>query len=75
MSPSKGDRPLSIDLQNASLSVPESPPIAALFVIYFDVKAGYTLGWRRSLPGIQLDGVVEYKSLPSGLHNVKEDLV
>jgi hypothetical protein len=24
---------------------------------------------------VELDGVVEYKSLPSGLHNVKEDLV
>lgn len=24
---------------------------------------------------VKLDGVVEFKSLPSGLHNVKEDLV
>jgi hypothetical protein len=24
---------------------------------------------------VQLEGVVEYKSLPSGLHNIKEDLV
>jgi len=59
-----------IDLQNA-----DQPPISALFLIYFDVKAGYTVGWKRSLPGIELDGVVEYKSLPSGLHTVKEDLI
>jgi hypothetical protein len=24
---------------------------------------------------VELEGAVEYKSLPSGLHNVKEDLV
>lgn len=24
---------------------------------------------------VELDGAVEYKSLPSGLHNVKEDLM
>ena len=51
------------------------PPISALFLIYFDIKAGYTISWKRSLQGIQLDGVVEYKSLPSGLHTVKEDLI
>lgn len=51
------------------------PPISALFLIYFDLKAGYTIGWKRSLPGLELDGVVEYKSLPSGLHTVKEDLI
>ena len=51
------------------------PPISALFLIYFDIKAGYTIGWKRSLPGIELEGVVEYKSLPSGLHTVKEDLI
>ena len=27
------------------------------------------------MPGIELEGVVEYKSLPSGLHTVKEDLI
>jgi hypothetical protein len=59
---------------NGSLSQ-DLPPIAALFLIYFDIKAGYTIGWKRSLPGIELDGVVEYKSLPSGLHTVKEDLI
>ena len=35
----------------------------------------YTIAWKRALPGVELDGVVEYKSLPSGLHNIKEDLV
>lgn len=60
--------------KNAPLT-PDLPPLSALFLIYFDIKAGYTIGWRRSLPGIELEGVVEYKSLPSGLHTVNEDLI
>jgi hypothetical protein len=61
--------------------LPDLPPISALFLIEFDVKAGYTISWRRQSPGPdvpgapQLDGLVEYKSLPSGLHTVAEDLV
>jgi hypothetical protein len=35
----------------------------------------YTISWKQSLEHVPLEGVVEYKSLPSGLHNVKEDLV
>lgn len=69
----RGQEPLNIDL---STSPPTgAPPISALFLIYFDIKAGYTIGWKRSLPGVELEGVVEYKSLPSGLHTVKEDLI
>ncbi|KAJ5314685.1 uncharacterized protein N7443_001569 [Penicillium atrosanguineum] len=46
----------------------ESPPgIAALFVIRFDIRTGAVI--------VEVEGVVEYKSLPSGLHNVNEDLV
>ncbi|PGH12023.1 hypothetical protein AJ79_04532 [Helicocarpus griseus UAMH5409] len=55
---------------------PEAPPgIAALFLIRFDIKAGYTIKWKRSISDVELDNVVEYKSLPSGLHNVREDLI
>ncbi|QDS77714.1 hypothetical protein FKW77_004093 [Venturia effusa] len=54
----------------------DSPPyLAALFLIKFDQKVGYTIAWKQSLKDVPLEGVVEYKSLPSGLHNVKEDLV
>ncbi|KAL2871936.1 uncharacterized protein BJX67DRAFT_94214 [Aspergillus lucknowensis] len=54
----------------------ESPPgIAALFVIHFDIKAGYMVTWKRTIPGVEIEGAVEYKSLPSGLHHVDEDLV
>ncbi|KAL4871295.1 hypothetical protein BDV12DRAFT_194652 [Aspergillus spectabilis] len=54
----------------------EAPPgIAALFVIHFDIKAGYMVTWKRTIPGVEVEGAVEYKSLPSGLHNVSEDLV
>ncbi|KAI1127767.1 hypothetical protein F5Y10DRAFT_242061 [Nemania abortiva] len=51
------------------------PPISALFLIDFDVKAGYTITWKAAKPGVELEGVVEYKSLPSGLHTVSEDLI
>jgi DENN domain-containing protein 11 len=70
----RGQRPLNLDLPN-SQPPNDLPLISALFLIYFDIKAGYTIGWKRSLPGIELEGVVEYKSLPSGLHTVKEDLI
>ncbi|KAH0388796.1 hypothetical protein KCU92_g606, partial [Aureobasidium melanogenum] len=51
------------------------PPIAALFLVVFDRKVGYTIAWKRAIPDLKLDGVVEYKSLPSGLHNCHSDLV
>ncbi|MCJ1392299.1 hypothetical protein MMC18_005166 [Xylographa bjoerkii] len=64
---------LHLELPNADLS--ELPPVAALFLIQFDVKAGYTIAWKRCVPNLELAESVEFKSLPSGLHNVEEDLV
>ncbi|KAH6606849.1 hypothetical protein Trco_006002 [Trichoderma cornu-damae] len=70
--------------QPSSLSVPPPvpaaalvhlPPISALFLIDFDVKAGYTIVWKQAAPGLELEGLVEYKSLPSGLHTVSDDLI
>lgn len=96
-----------------------APPISALFLIHFDIKAGYVTPrnrcsfvrqlrgyvltvrtcvqvynyvearfYRRQVPLrclvasillticiVELENVVEYKSLPSGLHNVREDLM
>ncbi|GAP87770.1 putative duf2347 superfamily protein [Rosellinia necatrix] len=57
------------------VALPDLPPISALFLIDFDVKAGYTISWKASKPHVELEGVVEYKSLPSGLHTVSEDLI
>ena len=51
------------------------PPFAALFLVVFDHRKGYVLQWQRSLPGVEVEGVVEFKSLPSGLHHVEEDLI
>lgn len=66
----------SSSLSLGSLShASDRPPLDALFLIDFDVKAGYTIAWKRSVPGIDLDGHVEYKSLPSGLHTVSSDLI
>ncbi|EXJ87468.1 hypothetical protein A1O3_04428 [Capronia epimyces CBS 606.96] len=63
--------PLSIDTTNEA----PVPSIAAAFLVNFDHRKGYTLVWHRSIDGAQVEGVVEFKSLPSGLHNVEEDLV
>ncbi|KAL4880204.1 hypothetical protein BJY04DRAFT_191906 [Aspergillus karnatakaensis] len=66
----------SLGLEVPRTSANEAPPgIAALFVIHFDIKAGYMVTWKRTIPGVEVEGAVEYKSLPSGLHNVSEDLV
>ncbi|KAL9620885.1 MAG: hypothetical protein Q9160_004667 [Pyrenula sp. 1 TL-2023] len=53
----------------------EPPPLVAVFLVEFDARKGYSVTWQRSLPDLQLEGVVEYKSLPSGLHKVEEDLI
>lgn len=58
----------------AAMDHVDSPPVAAVFLVVFDQKVGYSISWKRSLPEVDLEGV-EYKSLPSGLHAVKEDLV
>lgn len=59
----------------SNFNTTELPPLSALFLIYFDNKAGYSIGWKRSLPGVEIEGIVEFKSLPSGLHSVKQDLI
>ncbi|KAK3944296.1 LCHN protein [Diplogelasinospora grovesii] len=75
----RGQPPLSVRLPQPATSpgglLPDRPPISALFLIDFDVKAGYTIAWKQAVPGLELEGVVEYKSLPSGLHTVPEDLI
>ncbi|KAK0748826.1 hypothetical protein B0T21DRAFT_407305 [Apiosordaria backusii] len=73
----RGQPNLSVRLPQpgASVALPDLPPISALFLIDFDVKAGYTIVWKRAVPGLELEGAVEYKSLPSGLHTVSDDLI
>ncbi|KAI9741760.1 MAG: hypothetical protein M1834_000146 [Cirrosporium novae-zelandiae] len=62
---------LQLDLPDGT----QTPPIVAAFLIVFDNRAGYTIAWKRSIPNVEIDGVVEFRSLPSGLHNVSKDLV
>lgn len=50
-----------------------SLPVSALYITT-DTRSSYTISWSRKLLEVKLDGV-EFKSLPSGLHSVKEDLV
>ena len=51
------------------------PAIAALFLVRFDHRVGYSIVWQRHIDGLNLDGAVEFRSLPSGLHDVKTDIV
>ncbi|KAL2160534.1 hypothetical protein VTH06DRAFT_1222 [Thermothelomyces fergusii] len=69
--------PLAVRLSppSAAAALTDLPPISALFLIDFDVKAGYTIIWKRAVAGLELEGAVEYKSLPSGLHTVTDDLI
>ncbi|KAK4123902.1 hypothetical protein N657DRAFT_596813 [Parathielavia appendiculata] len=72
----RGQPPLSVRLPQPAVAVlPDLPPVSALFLIDFDVKAGYTIIWKQAVPGLELEGIVEYKSLPSGLHTVSDDLI
>ncbi|KAF2726249.1 hypothetical protein K431DRAFT_259065 [Polychaeton citri CBS 116435] len=57
-----------------------TPTIAALFRVVFDQKVGYTLAYRQSQQTDetsveQLFDGIEFKCLPSGLHQVEEDTV
>ncbi|ETN43025.1 uncharacterized protein HMPREF1541_02183 [Cyphellophora europaea CBS 101466] len=51
------------------------PGIAAAFLVKFDHRKGYVIAWHEAIEGVQVEGTVEFKSLPSGLHNVRQDLV
>lgn len=49
--------------------------IKALFLVQFDVKTGYVIRWStKQHDSISLKGV-EFKSLPSGLHEVEQDVI
>lgn len=75
MAPARRAHPSSLSVPPPPGALVDLPPIAALFLIDFDVKAGYTIAWKQAAPGLELEGVVEYKSLPSGLHTVTDDLI
>ncbi|KAK5022485.1 hypothetical protein LTS07_009931 [Exophiala sideris] len=62
-------------LRSDTSSEPPIPQIGALFIVKFDHRKGYTLGWHRATEDVTLEGVVEFKSLPSGLHSIEEDLI
>lgn len=66
---------LNIPLQNAAANATSASPLSAIFLVQFDVKSGYMLKWSRTVSeNVSLKGV-EYKSLPSGLHEVERDVI
>ncbi|CAK9437772.1 uncharacterized protein LODBEIA_P21500 [Lodderomyces beijingensis] len=55
----------------------EVSKVVAVFLVEFDTKSGYKLQWSKSyspLANFSLEGV-EYKVLPSGVHETKEATV
>jgi hypothetical protein len=40
----------SLHLDLGAVTADELPPLAALFLIHFDTKKGYTIEWHRSAP-------------------------
>ncbi|CDK24425.1 unnamed protein product [Kuraishia capsulata CBS 1993] len=51
-------------------------PICAMFISKFDVHTGFALEWSQVLTGSSVSlKNLEYKSLPSGLHNVEKDVI
>ncbi|KAF6218073.1 hypothetical protein HO133_006485 [Letharia lupina] len=81
MSTAKRRRGHSLHLELPNRDAEELPPVAAVFLILFDVKAGMEAvdAWVPetvlTATVVELNESVEYKSLPSGLHNVREDLI
>ncbi|KAF2749712.1 hypothetical protein M011DRAFT_398028 [Sporormia fimetaria CBS 119925] len=65
----------SASAERPQSSEDEPPRLSALFLAQFDKRVGYTVSWKRSSVDVELDGAVEFKSFPSGLHAIKEDLV
>ncbi|KAL8794157.1 MAG: hypothetical protein Q9195_003225 [Heterodermia aff. obscurata] len=75
MSTAQRRRGRSLHLELPHDSQIDLPSVAAVFLVLFDVRSGYTVAWKRSIPGLELTESVEFKSLPSGLHHVDEDLI
>jgi hypothetical protein len=62
-------------LQDSANQLLSGTPVSAIFLVQFDVKTGYELKWSKSIDdSISLKGV-EFKSLPSGLHEVERDVI
>ncbi len=50
-------------------------PISAMFLVQFNVHSGYSIEWSKATnENISLKGI-EFKSLPSGLHSVEQDVI
>lgn len=66
---------LNILLQNAAANATTASPLSAIFLVQFDVKSGYVLKWSKKVnDNVSLKGV-EFKSLPSGLHEIERDVI
>lgn len=50
------------------------PQAVAVFLVKFDMRSGYELVWSKTTGSIDLSGI-EFKVLPSGIHEFSEDLI
>ncbi|SCU89209.1 LANO_0D04192g1_1 [Lachancea nothofagi CBS 11611] len=75
-------RPLDMryDVKQQSFKISEPShkvPITCMFLCQFDVKRGNVLMWSKnssSVPNVSLKNI-EFKSIPSGIHQVQKDVV
>lgn len=58
---------LASSMGSASFPSYRPPKVAALFLVHFDTRAGYTLEWSKTIRDISLEGL-DYKLMPSGIH-------
>lgn len=56
------------------MTAPKLPQVAACFLVNFDTTQGYRLAWSRADNNLDLTGV-DYKGLPSGLHESENDTI
>lgn len=74
-SPDGKNKGLRFYLQDSTSQSLSRTPLSAIFLVQFDVKSGYELKWSKVIDeSVSLKGV-EFKSLPSGLHEVEREVI
>lgn len=52
------------------------PQVVGLFLVKFDMRTGYEMVWSKLKNGYEVDlSGIEYKVLPSGIHEFREDMI
>lgn len=74
----KGRNNLDFERAQSSLRSANRVPISCMFLCNFEVKKGNVLVWTRHRKGFEKEvnlEDIEFKSMPSGIHEVMDDVV